>query len=77
MPTLFTALQSHAERLKQKESQRRPIAGPQRPFEQISGIGSRFAEVMSEEIPRRRRLKQTTPPSFPHRPFSPYWQAGF
>ena len=61
MPTLFTALQFHAEQQKRRVSQVSSIGGSRFPGNQVSGIGGQFAEMVSEPIPRRRRSKEPSP----------------
>jgi hypothetical protein len=61
MPTLFTALQSHAEQQKRRVS-KLPSTGCSRfPVKQASGIGGQFAEMVNEPIPRRKRSKEPSP----------------
>ena len=61
MPTLFTALQSHAEQHKRRESKLPSIGGTRFPLEQVSGTGGQLAEMVSEPIPRRKRSKEPSP----------------
>ena len=62
MPTLFTALKSHADQVTRPRA-RRPAPPPARiPVEKYAGIGGRFAEIVAAKpVPPKKRKKEPHP----------------
>ena len=60
MPTLFTALKSHADQVRQIKAKPRRVAQPELPAERYPGIGGALAEVVTVTS-RTRKKKQKEP----------------
>ncbi len=62
MPTLFTALKSHADQVRQIKAKRRPVAKRELPAERYPGIGGGLAELVTvARRPRKKKKKEPHP----------------
>jgi monoamine oxidase len=61
LPTLFTALKSHADQLKQTKARRRLAITAQAPARASVGIGGQFATAVTEMAPRQKKKKKKEP----------------